>query len=60
MRLGEHDVRNDNDGASTPVDVLIASKTSHEGFNSVSFQNDIAILKLEKRVEFTCNYRLNY
>lgn len=51
VRLGEHDIRSENDGARH-LDVLIASKTAHEGFNSVSFQNDIAILKLEKRVEF--------
>ena len=54
VRLGEHDIRSENDGARH-LDVLIASKTAHEGFNSVSFQNDIAILKLEKRVEFNCN-----
>jgi hypothetical protein len=34
-------------------DVLIASRMPHEGFDSVSFQNDIAILKLAVRVEFT-------
>ena len=56
VRLGEHDIRNDNDGATRHLDVEISSRTAHEGFNSVSFQNDIAIIKLAKRVEFTCNY----
>jgi len=52
VRLGEHDIRSDSDGATRHLDVEIASRTAHEGFNSVSFQNDIAILKLAKRVEF--------
>jgi len=34
-------------------DVLISSRMPHESFDSVSFQNDIAILKLAVRVEFT-------
>lgn len=52
VRVGEHDIQNDQDG-SRHQDVVIASKISHEGFNPVSFQNDIAILRLAKRVDFT-------
>ncbi len=52
VRVGEHELQNDMDG-NRHQDVLIASRMPHEGFDSVSFQNDIAILKLAARVEFT-------
>lgn len=52
MRVGEHDVNSEMDGAK-PQDIIIASKMPHEKFDSVSFQNDIAILKLSKKVKLT-------
>jgi hypothetical protein len=52
VRVGEHVLQSDMDG-NRHQDVLIASRMPHEGFDSVSFQNDIAILKLAVRVEFT-------
>ena len=52
VRVGEHDIQNDLDG-NRHQDVLISNRISHEGFDSVSFQNDIAILKLARRVDFT-------
>uniref|UniRef100_A0A0P6GSZ8 CLIP domain-containing serine protease n=1 Tax=Daphnia magna TaxID=35525 RepID=A0A0P6GSZ8_9CRUS len=52
VRVGEHELHNDMDG-NRHQDVLIASRMPHEGFDSISFQNDIAILKLAARVEFT-------
>ena len=52
VRVGEHDVNSELDGAK-PQEILIATKTPHENFNSVSFQNDIAILKLRQKVKFT-------
>ena len=52
MRVGEHDVNSEKDGAS-PQEILIAAKMPHEKFDSVSFQNDIAILKLSQKVKLT-------
>jgi len=52
VRVGEHDVNSEMDGAK-PQDIIIASKMPHEKFDSVSFQNDIAILKLSKKVKLT-------
>lgn len=49
--MGEHDLHSNMDGGRH-IDVQIVSKMAHEGFDSVSFQNDIAILKLARRVDF--------
>ena len=51
MRLGEHDTSNDLDGAH-PQEIDIMSKTVHEQFDTRTFQHDLAVLKLAKRVEF--------
>jgi len=52
VRVGEHDVNSEKDGAS-PQEIRIAAKMPHEKFDSVSFQNDIAILKLSQKVKLT-------
>lgn len=39
----------DNDGAS-PEDILLESARVHEDYSPVKFTNDIAILKLSKKV----------
>lgn len=52
VRVGEHDINSNSDGAQTQ-DIVIERKTPHEKFDSVSFQNDIAILKLSRKVKLT-------
>lgn len=51
IRAGEHILNNDNDGAA-PVDVPVANIISHENFQRRVFRNDIAILTLQRRVQF--------
>ncbi|XP_063241860.1 venom protease-like [Bacillus rossius redtenbacheri] len=55
-RLGEHNLVSDEDGA-TPVDVGIARAKLHEGYNGVSYVNDIALLWLSEDVRFTARIR---
>lgn len=52
MRLGEHEIGNDNDGAD-PIDLMVIKKTIHENYNPRNFDNDIAILTLNETVTFT-------
>ena len=47
--MGEHDTSTDSDGAN-PIDVEIIAQTWHEGFNSSTFRNDVAVLKLARKV----------
>jgi hypothetical protein len=51
-RLGELDLKDDNDGAK-PIDILIVDRKVHEEYNPTTFVNDIAILKLHNAVTFT-------
>lgn len=51
-RLGELDLSREDDGAS-PVDILIKEQIKHENYNPKSFSNDIAVLVLERDVEFS-------
>ena len=50
VRLGEHELNNDNDGA-TPLDIEIESKVIHENYNPKNLSNDIAVLTLKQDVE---------
>lgn len=50
VRLGEHNLKTDTDGPHE--DFGISVRIVHEKFNTVSFANDIAILKLDKKVTF--------
>jgi len=52
VRVGEHDLDSTSDGAQ-PQDIVIASKTAHENWNTKPIQNDIAILKLSRKVRLT-------
>ncbi|XP_071451047.1 venom protease-like [Hetaerina americana] len=52
VRLGEHDIESDNDGAF-PIDINIVEKTMHPNYNPTSYQNDIAILTLQYPVKST-------
>lgn len=50
VRLGEHDL--DREDEVEHMDFEIAEKMVHEKFNTVSFANDIAVLKLNRPVTF--------
>ena len=52
MRLGEHDTSTEQDGAK-PIDVQVLSYLYHEGFDMSSFKNDVAVIKLVRKVTFT-------
>ena len=52
VRLGEHDLLNDNDGAY-PIDIPIDLKILHEEFNAKLILNDIALLRLAQNAPFT-------
>ena len=54
--LGEHDTTSDSDGAR-PQEINIISKVAHEAFDTKTFQNDVAVLKLARRVEFNSKWR---
>ena len=53
--LGEHDTTNNSDGAH-PQEINIISKVAHEAFDTKTFQNDVAVLKLARRVEFNSKW----
>ncbi|XP_068205083.1 venom protease-like [Palaemon carinicauda] len=50
VRLGEHNLDVETDGQHE--DFGIEVRIIHENFNTISFANDIAILKLDKKVTF--------
>ncbi|XP_076330438.1 proclotting enzyme-like isoform X3 [Tachypleus tridentatus] len=52
ISLGEHNIYSDNDGAS-PINFTVKAVFYHKKFNSSTFENDIAILKLDGTVSFT-------
>ncbi|KAJ8916455.1 hypothetical protein NQ315_014672, partial [Exocentrus adspersus] len=47
-RVGEHDLYDDNEGAS-PEDIPLVKAKIHENYSPVQFTNDIAILTLEHK-----------
>lgn len=51
VRLGEHDLYSENDGMN-PVDVNVRSVRRHDQFDPRTYRNDIAVLLLERPVEF--------
>ena len=54
--LGEHDIDSDEDGAN-PESFNIDNVTSHEKYNSRNFNNDIALIKLDRDVEYSDGIR---
>ncbi|XP_013794361.1 proclotting enzyme-like [Limulus polyphemus] len=52
VRLGEHDLTSDDDNAS-PIDRSVKIIKHHEKYVARTFENDIAILTLDKPVKFT-------
>lgn len=56
VRLGEHDLYDDNDEMN-PVDVNVRSVRRHDQFDPRTYRNDIAVLLLERPVEFNDDIR---
>lgn len=57
VRVGELDLDDENEGA-TPIDLLIEKKTVHPKYEAKSVSNDIAILRVDRDIQFTGkNYR---
>ncbi|XP_043272611.1 venom protease-like [Venturia canescens] len=52
VRVGELDLDDDYDGAA-PVDLFIEKTTIHPDYDEKTFFSDIAVIKLERDVEFT-------
>lgn len=62
VRLGEHNLRTAEDCfeklgvkycADPPVDVRVNRLFKHPGYDSGNLKNDIALIKLQKRVSFS-------
>ncbi|XP_060654536.1 venom protease-like [Drosophila nasuta] len=51
VRLGEHDLSTDTD--TSHMDINIVKKVSHSNYNKTDGHSDIAMLYLERNVEFT-------
>lgn len=56
VRLGELNIQNSNDGAN-PIDVVISEIIVHPDYVSTLRYNDIALLRLEKKVKFNNHIR---
>lgn len=54
VRLGEHDLGTDD---GTHQDIPIARAVPHEKYDTVNYFNDIAMLYLERDVEFSGEFR---
>uniref|UniRef100_A0A8W7PU71 CLIP domain-containing serine protease n=1 Tax=Anopheles coluzzii TaxID=1518534 RepID=A0A8W7PU71_ANOCL len=52
VRLGEHDITSDQDGAN-PVDIYIQRWVVHERYDEKKIYNDIALVLLQKSVTIT-------
>lgn len=52
VRLGEHEIGNDEDGAS-PLDFEVIHVKLHEKYNPRTFDNDIAILTVNDSIPFS-------
>lgn len=47
VRLGEHDITSNNDGAN-PVDIYVEKTFIHEQYNDKTIQHDIALIRLQQ------------
>ena len=52
VTLGEHDLANDTDGAE-PLSFAVTQRLIHFDYNSRTYDNDIALVKFEGRLEFS-------
>ena len=53
MRLGEHNLESDDDGAN-PLDIPILNNTLLMDYDLITYQKDIALIVLPIDIEFTC------
>lgn len=53
MRLGDLDLDESSDDGATPVDMEVESSVSHPQYRTDQKVNDIAIIKMKGRVNFT-------
>lgn len=67
MRLGELNLESNPDCDVSPteticadnfVDVLIEKVIPHENYNNITLENDIALIKLKRKLNFTGKYLL--
>lgn len=58
IRLGEHDRRTTDDGQHQDIGIVRAA--AHEDYSSRYMINDIAVLFLERDVEFTGEFRFDF
>lgn len=52
VRIGDLDLSRDDDGAH-PIQVEIEDKLIHPDYNTETFVNDIAVLRLAQDIQFT-------
>ncbi|CAG0900891.1 unnamed protein product, partial [Cyprideis torosa] len=50
VRLREHDIRGDVEGEPLPIDSPVAQLIIHPNYKAPSFENDIALIRLENKV----------
>lgn len=51
VRLGDHNLYDEKDMKKS-IDVKVKKSTKHDNFKPRTYENDVAILTLEKPVEF--------
>lgn len=56
VRLGEHDLRTTKDGQHQ--DIPISRAVPHNEYDTVMYSNDIAMLYLERDVEFSGEFQI--
>lgn len=56
MRLGEHNLESNEDGAK-PVDIAVSSMVRHPGYQPPARYDDIGLLRLARKVQFTAAIR---
>lgn len=59
VRLGELDLVSTSDGAN-PIDILIEKITIHPSYSASRYTNDIAVIKMQQDVQFSCEYFIVY
>lgn len=57
VRLGDLDLNSTTDGAD-PIDISIENTIVHPQYNTTSFTNDIAIIRLAEDVPFSRKFRI--
>ena len=53
VRIGDHDLSSSGEGSLTEMTVDLANYTIHENYNSITFDNDIAIIELAQEMDLT-------